>query len=143
MKDTKKNMELIIDANIIISALISWHGKSRDLIFLNSLSFFAPEYLLEETEKYKELIIRKSGLDENSFKLATSLIFSKINLIPFSEFESFITKAKDICPDPNDEEYFALALSKKIPLWSEDKALKQQSEIKIFSTKELIRELKL
>lgn len=136
-------MELVIDANVVISALISWHGKSRDLIFLNNLSLFAPEYLLEETEKYKELIIKKSDLDESSFELATSLIFSKINLIPFSEFESFITKAKNICPDPNDEEYFALALSKNFPIWSDDKALKQQSVVKVLSTIELIKELGL
>jgi len=131
-------MELIIDANVVISALISFDGKSRDLIFLKNFSLFAPEYLMEEIEKHKELIIEKSNLDVESFELAKSLIFSKINLIPFSEFKSFLNKAKKICPDPNDEEYFALALLKNIPIWSDDKALKKQSEIEIFSTTELI-----
>src|SRR3989344_346838 len=136
-------MELIIDANIVISALISMTGKTRDLIFLNDFSLFATEYLTEEIEKYKSEIIKKSNLDEESFKLATSLIFSKIKLIPFSEFESLISKAKNICPDPNDIEYFALALSKKLPIWSDDKALKQQSVIKVFTTEEIIKELGL
>ena len=136
-------MELIIDANIVISALISMTGKTRDLIFLNDFSLFAPEYLTEEIEKYKSEIIKKSNLDEESFKLAISLVFSKIRLIPFSEFESLISKAKNICPDPNDIEYFALALSKKLPIWSDDKALKQQSVIKIFTTEEIIKELGL
>ncbi len=134
-------MELIIDANIVISALISMNGKTRDLIFLNNFSLFAPEYLLEEIEKYKKLIIKKSNLDEESLKLATSLIFSRIKLVSFSEFEQLLFKAKDICPDPNDIEYFVLALSKKIPIWSDDKALKSQSVVKIFSTTELIKEL--
>ena len=136
-------MELIIDANIIISALISMRGKTRDLIFLNNFSLFAPEYLTEEIEKYKSEIIEKSELDTKSFKLATSLIFSKIKLIPFSEFESSINKAKDICPDSNDVEYFALALSKNLSIWFDDKALKQQPRIKVFSTTELIKKLGL
>lgn len=131
-------MELIIDANVVISALISLNGKTRDLIFLDNLSLFAPEYLLEETEKYKELIIKKSDLDENSFELVKSLIFSKIKLIPFSKFKSHFSRAKEICPDPNDEEYLALALFKNIPIWSDDKALKQQPKIKILSTTEII-----
>lgn len=135
-------MELVIDANVVISALISMNGKTRDLFFLGEFSLFAPEYLLEEVEKYKTEIIKKSNLDEESFKLAISLIFSKIKLIPFSEFELLISKAKDICPDPNDMEYFALALSKNISIWSDDKALKQQSTIKILSTSELLNKLK-
>jgi len=131
-------MQLIIDANIVISALISWNGKTRDLIFRNNLTFLAPKLLLKETEKYKSLIIKKSNLDEKLFEIAKSLIFSKIKLIPFSEFKSSINESQGICPDPNDKEYFALALSKNIPIWSDDKALKQQSKIKIISTTELI-----
>ena len=136
-------MELIIDTNIVMSALISMSGKTRDLIFLGEFSLFAPEYLLEEVEKYESKIIKKSNLDEESFKLATSLIFSKIKLIPFSEFELFVKKAENICPDPNDAEYFALALSKNLPIWSNDKALKHQSVVKVFTTEELIKELGL
>jgi predicted nucleic acid-binding protein len=132
-------MDLIIDANVVISSIISVEGKTRDLIFLTKNILFAPEFLLEEVEKYKSEIIKKSKLSEEDFELAISLIFSKIRLIPFSEFKKFITKAREICPDPNDTEYFALALSKKIPIWSDDKALKKQEEIKIISTTELIR----
>ncbi|MBI2671997.1 PIN domain-containing protein [Candidatus Woesearchaeota archaeon] len=136
-------MDLIIDANVVISALISMNGKTRDLIFLEEFSLFSTEYLLEEVEKYKTEIIKKSNLDEESFKLATSLILSKIKLIPFLEFKSLISKAKDICPDPDDMEYFALALSKKIPIWSNDKRLKQQTAVKVFTTSELINEFEL
>lgn len=137
-------MDLIIDAkNIVMSALISMNGKTRDLIFLSNLSLFAPEYLMEEIEKHKTEIIKKSDLDGESFEIAKSLILSKIKLIPFSEFESSINKAKAVCPDPNDTEYFALALSKNIPIWSDDKALKQQSGIKIYSTSELLKEFNI
>jgi predicted nucleic acid-binding protein len=136
-------MELVVDVNVVISAIVSMNGKTRDLIFFDGMTLFAPEYLLMEFEKYKQEIIRKSKLSEENFELAFLLIFSKIKLIPFSEFEASLNKAKDVCPDPNDVEYFALALSKNIPIWSDDKALKKQSLVKVFSTSELIRKLRL
>ncbi len=135
-------MELAVDANIIISALISENGKTRDLIFLTKLSLFAPEFLLKEVEKYKELIIKKSGLNKESFEIAKSLIFSKIKLIPLFEFENFLPKAKEICPDEYDEEYFALAFKFNCPIWSNDKKLKEQNKVKVYNTIELINLLK-
>lgn len=135
-------MELVIDANIVISALISFDGKTRALIFLKNDSLISPEFILKEVEKYREIIINKSGLNKKLFEIAKSLIFSRIKLIPVSEFKDFLPKAKEICPDENDEEYFALALSKNIPIWSNDKKLKEQDKIKVYNTIELINLLK-
>ena len=132
-------MELVIDANVIISAMISWLGKTRDLIFSDKIILFAPEYLAEEFEEHKLEILEKSRLSESDFQLALSLIFSVINFIPMAEFERFIPIARDKCPDEDDLEYFALSLSKNIPIWSDDKALKNQDIINIISTSELIK----
>lgn len=41
-------MKLVIDANIVISALISFGGNTRKLIFLTNFSLVAPRYLLKE-----------------------------------------------------------------------------------------------
>jgi len=42
-------------------------------------------------------------------------------------------------PDPKDAQYLALAMKYGIPIWSNDKRLKRQSIVKVFSTEELIR----
>jgi predicted nucleic acid-binding protein len=42
-----------------------------------------------------------------------------------------------MCPDENDLEYFALALKLRYAIWSQDKTLKQQQIIRIYSTEEL------
>ena len=131
-------MELVIDANIIISAVISSGGKTCDLLFSDSIELFAPEFLLKEFERYKLEILEKSRLTEEEFNLALSLISSRIKFIPFSEFEKSIFKARKLCPDPDDTEYFALAILKNIPLWSNDKALKKQESVKVLSTSELL-----
>jgi len=49
--------------------------------------------------------------------------------------------AEKISPDPNDLMYFALALKLKCPIWSNDKELKKQNEVIIYSTEDLTREL--
>lgn len=63
-------------------------------------------------------------------------------LIPKEEIEPFIEEAEKISPDERDVLYFALALKLKCGIWSNDKKLKKQSKIKIYSTEELLKEIK-
>ncbi|MFH1290011.1 MAG: PIN domain-containing protein [Nanoarchaeota archaeon] len=134
-------MKIVIDANCIMSALINFRGKTRDLIFLDELELVAPEFLLNEIEKHKQEIIEKTKISHEELIIALNLIFSRIKLIPFEEFSQFLQNAKEVCPDPDDEEYFALALSKNIPIWSDDSALKEkQNAVKIYATTELVQE---
>lgn len=131
-------MDLVIDANIVMSSLISTAGKTFDLIFNDRLRLFAPEFLLVEINKHKDEILLKSNLSESEYGLFLSLVSSRIELIPFSEFDKYVNKSKEIAPDPNDAEYFALALKLKCAIWTNDKGFRAQNKIKIYSTAELI-----
>ena len=131
-------MELVVDANVIISAMIASAGKTCELLFSDKLRLFAPELLLEELKRYKGEISQKSGLSEIEVDTLSTLIYSIIDFIPFSEFEDFISEASKICPDPKDIEYFALALKLKYPIWSNDKKIKQEF-LKVLSTSELLK----
>jgi len=135
-------MELVVDSNILFSAIISSGGKTRALLFYDALALFAPEFLLGEFAKHKQEILKKSKLPYNEFNLAMSLISSRITFVPLPEFRRFISKAGKVCPDANDTEFFALAMSKCIPLWSNDKVLKKQGVVKVLSTTELIKRFK-
>ena len=106
-------MDLVVDANIIMSAMISTEGRTCDLMFNDRISMFAPEYLMGEFEKHKDEILSKSGLSEEDFDVFLSIISSRIQFVPFSEFATFVSEAKQFTPDPNDTEYFALALKLK------------------------------
>ena len=132
-------MELVIDANVLMSALVATAGKTYDLIFNERINLFSPEFLLEEFEEHKEEILEKSGLSESDFKLFLSLISSEIEFISESEFKEFIPQAEKITPDPNDTEYLALALKLKCSIWSNDKRLKNQNKVNICSTGELLK----
>ena len=61
------------------------------------------------------------------------------NLILHEDLTLYLDEAEKISPDPKDVAYLALALRKKIPVWSNDKALKEKQEsVRIFTTKEII-----
>lgn len=132
-------MELVIDANVFIAALISPHGHTACLFFLDFLRLYAPEFLLDELEKHKEEISAKAGLSEEDFRRASAILEARVKFVSLTELIVFFPSAKRISPDPDDMAYFALALKLCCPLWSNDGQLKSQPEVKVFSTSELIQ----
>jgi len=134
-------MDLIIDANLLFAALIK-ESKTTDLILDLRLQLFAPKFLLKEFNKYEEQILKKTNRSKEEFNEIFILLNKIINIIPEGKFKNKLKEAKEISPDPKDEAYFALALKLNCGIWSNDKILKKQDKIKVYSTKDLIRILK-
>lgn len=130
-------MELVVDTNVLISAIVK-PSNSRILLCHPRIVLFAPEYLLREIERNKELILEKSRISESRFKELLASLLSNISIVKADEFKGFLKQALKIAQHPEDSPFLALALAYSIPVWSNDKGLKQQSLIKVFSTKELI-----
>ena len=132
-------MDVVVDANVIIAALISPQGYTADLFFTSPLRIFAPASLFDEIKEHKDELLQKTGLSEFDFDAAFSLLGARVIFFPFTEFLSFIPHAEVISPDPDDVEYLALALKRGCPLWSNDKELKRQTAVSVVSTSELMR----
>lgn len=135
-------MELIIDANELFSAVIAIsrgrETKKTEIIFSDKVQLISPALLFYELEKYRELIKMKTGFSDTDIDVLIEILKLRIKAIPLHEFSEFISEAENICKDANDIPYFALALKRKCPLWSGDKALREQLTIKVFNTKELV-----
>lgn len=108
-------------------------------MFEPSLHLFAPEFIFEEFNKYKDLITKKTGRSENEFIKLIEILKKRIKTIPNEETEKFIGRAKEICPDKKDVDYFAIAMKLNCALWSNDKELKNQNIIPVYSTSELLK----
>lgn len=129
-------MKLVVDTNIIISALIK-ESLTRSLIFNPQFKLFLPDFSLQEIEKYCQEIQDKSGMSKTEFDLLLRLILSNFLIVKVERYEKYFEQAEKICKDKKDVLFLALALSLKVPLWSNDKHLKKQDKVKIYSTGEL------
>jgi len=132
-------MKLIIDTNVIISALIK-KGFTRDFIFkkADSFEFITPAYIFGEINKYKQYIIEKSNINEKELYLLLDALFEYIKIINPIFYSDYLTKAKRLISHINDVPFLACAIALKIPIWSDDKHLQEQKIIKVLTTKDII-----
>lgn len=132
-------MKLIIDANVIISAVLK-NGRTRELLLDDSLELYAPLFIKEEVMKYKSYMAKKTRTTPSELERFVDelLALAEITFVHDALIRDYIDIAKRISPDPKDVIYLALALFEVCPLWSNDKPLKQrQGVIKIITTPEL------
>jgi len=71
-------MDIVVDANIVIAALISPAGHTADLFFSPLVRVFAPESLLEEIEEHKKELMAKTSLSESDFDKIVMLLAREI-----------------------------------------------------------------
>ena len=135
-------MILIVDANVLFSALMK-NSLTAELIFEEDLLLSTPEFIITEFFKYEDLILKKTHRTKEDFIQNMHMLKDIITVVPQEEYSKFIEEAKKFSPDPKDVLYLALALKLKCAVWSNDKKLKTQDKVKIYSTEELKNELNL
>ena len=133
-------MKLVLDSNVLMSMLIK-PGRPLNLLFLEGLSIFSPESLWEELARNKIEIMHKSQLSSDDFEGLLQVIKKSVVTLSEDILALFSAKAEHICPDPDDTVFFAAALYLNCALWSNEKRLKHQDVIKVYSTHELMEEL--
>ncbi len=117
-------MDYVLDANIIMSMLIS--GKASYRLLVSSYRFHLPGYALLELEEYHEVIHAKSKLKGDAFTEFTLDLFRHIRVIPhFVVDDKFHRKAQALTDgvDEKDSEYVALALALNLTLLTRDEPL--------------------
>lgn len=133
-------MILILDSNILISALIK-DSKTREIIVKADQRFLIPEMVIEEVRKYKNLIIEKSGMGEEEYNQLLEKLLSYIELIPTELIEKNIEEALKIMRDidKKDTVFIAATLSySDSKIWSDDGHFEKQNKITVFKTKDII-----
>jgi len=76
-------------------------------------------------------------LNDELFSVIFTKLIMRITFIEEDSFKHLHEEAIKISPDLNDAVYFSLSLYKGIPLWSNDKKLKEQNHVKVYATHEL------
>ena len=138
-------MELVVDANILLAGFMK-AAVTRELLLDNRLKLCAPEHLIYETRKHLlgNLSLRKRiGLSSNQIEEVWFLLTQNIESHAQANYRKSYASALKIAPHPEDAPYLALALSLGIPLWSNDKGMKTQSQVKVFMTHEVLNKLRM
>jgi len=132
-------MKIVVDANVLFSALIK-NSKTRKLILNYEGFLLFPSFIFEEIEKHKKYLLKKSNMCEEDFNKLLDIILEKFFIVPSKMLLKHRNNALKIVKniDINDVIYFACALSfPESVIWSNDKKLKEQSKINVFNTSEI------
>lgn len=132
-------MKLVIDANVVISALIA-DSKTRELIVTLEPDLLTPEFVHDEIENYTGLIVDKSGMHLDRVAQFIDLLFQYIEVVPASKFYPYIEEADAAIgeTDPDDVLYVACALASDADIWSDDTDFDEQDVVETHSTTDVI-----
>lgn len=136
-------MKLVVDSSILYSF---FNKQSAARTLASKLDrLFSPEFALREIQEHKEDIKSSFELEEWQFEFILRFWIKRfVSFIPLSKYARHFETALPLSVDAFDIDFFALSLYRnKLPIWSNDRHFLMQSEIKVFSTKELMNEFKL
>ena len=132
-------MKIIIDSNVLFSAMIK-DSLTRRIILEYEGHFLFPSYIFEEFEKYKVEILRKSGMNIIEFNKLLSIILRKVLIVPTETLIPYREEALEIIGEIDVKDVIFIACALAYPnsvLWTDDKRLKKQDNIKVLNTSEI------
>jgi predicted nucleic acid-binding protein len=132
-------MKIIIDTNILLSALIK-NSTTRKILIRSDWEFYYPKISLNEIKKHEDMVIRKSDMKKENYEILLSDLLNNITLVKQEEITN-LDQAKEIMRniDPDDTIFIAAALSiKDSIIWTDDKHFNQQKEIKTYNTQQMM-----
>jgi len=121
-------MRIVVDTNIVFSALINSSATIPDIIIspFSHFRFYTSEYLFEELEKHKVKLQKASKLTEKEIEWTIANLFKYINIISLGIIPQKIWLAEEdltIDIDPDDISFVALSIFLDAYLWTGDKVL--------------------
>ena len=118
---------VVIDTNLIFSALLADASAIREILLDDSAKFYAPNFIIVEIFKHQRKLLKLTKLNEIEFFTYFNRIVENVNFIPLS-FISIESreKAYDLCfgVDLKDIPFVALSLELNAPLYTGDNKLK-------------------
>lgn len=143
MERDKEKTRVVIDTNILISALIKDDSVTARIIKSGIFEIYYPEDGMFELEKYRDYIIkkRKKALQKKSFDYALSFLLESVNVVPSLLYEDKIREAYEIMRDIDEKDtpFLALALKLQCPIWSNDGDFEEQNLVEVYKTSYILR----
>ena len=127
--------KIVIDANILFSALLKKDNPYIEIIMSGSRKFFTPKFVFIELFKHKGKILKCSSLSEEELLEMLEMILEWIEFISLKEIDQqCLQRAYELTlVDLLDAPFVALSLFLDARLWTGDKKLCKCLEDKGFN----------
>jgi predicted nucleic acid-binding protein len=128
-------MKVILDTNILFSAMLSSGSPLRQTLNNQDLVFLAPNFIFLELFKHKEKLLKLSKQSEAEIYLFLNFLLERIQFIsPDLVSTQAYRTAYELCKDVDeaDTPFVALSLELSVALWTGDKRLKNGLHAKGF-----------
>jgi predicted nucleic acid-binding protein len=135
-KKLRRMKRVIVDTNIIFSALLRFPNSHANLIFEEDYEFYTPHFVIVELFKHKERIIQRSQMSEEDILEILYRLLKHIQLINDDNISDISwKKAYQLCRgiDIKDAPFVALSMELNALLWTSDKKLKNHLTTQSFS----------
>jgi predicted nucleic acid-binding protein len=111
---------LVLDANILIRAVLGQKVFKLLNEYHGTTAFFAPDDAFSDAEKYLPQIFEKRGLDWDAGATVLRRLPTLVQCIEHDIYGEFETKARERIRDVRDWPVLATALALDSPVWTED-----------------------
>lgn len=139
-------MKIVIDTNIVFSAILNSNGLIGELLFNSEqqFDFYSSEFILDELSKYKIKLQKLTNMSARSVEISIFQVLKNIQLISSEAISGFhwdraYKLAKEV--DEDDTPFLATAISIEASIWTGDKklikGLRTRGFQDIYSTAEL------
>lgn len=132
-------MQLVVDANVLISALVA-DSRTRELLVTLEPDLLSPSVVRDEIREHEDLIVEKSGMDPERVVQFVDLLFQYVDVVPVADFHSRIEEAEAALGDvdPDDVLYLACALGADAAIWSDDSDFREQDLVEVYTTADVV-----
>jgi len=111
---------LVLDANILVRAVLGQRVFKLLIHHHSTTAFFAPDEAFADAEKYLPAIFAARGLDWAVGEAVLSRLPTLVQCIEFDVYCEFEDKARQRIRDVRDWPVLAAALALDCPVWTED-----------------------
>ncbi len=129
-------MFVVVDTNILTS-FFTKGSKIRDMLLSPSLVPVSPSFALMELGTNRDWVMKRTKLNKSGFAELIRILSSVVRFVPLEEYSDKLSEARKISPDPDDIDFFAVALLLDAIIWSEEKKLKKQDRVEVLNISEM------
>ncbi|MCV9388381.1 PIN domain-containing protein [Reichenbachiella ulvae] len=135
-------MKVIVDTNIVFSAILNTNGKIAQILSEPNVTFLSPSYLLTELVEHQNKLIKLLKSDQTKLTELKQLVIRNIHFLPEEQISpQHWIRAEELTLDVDHDDiaFVALALEQDCPIWTGDKKLRKGiKQVVMLDTNEIV-----